>query len=136
LIFAFQVERKLPGRPGPALLRNTWRLATIDSFSDRVAQGEAPRAEIYRRWARAGGATSLEVSLLEEAFGWVPQALSNGGVVAGKCLLCWAHSQAGGPHLRKTIRARGWSRSTFLRRVEAAAEAIADHLNRHGVQVR
>jgi hypothetical protein len=38
--------------------------------------------------------------------------------------------------LRKVIRVRGWSRSTFLRRVESAAEAIAQHLRAHDVQVR
>jgi hypothetical protein len=136
LVHAFTVERKIPGRPGPALLRNTWRLATLDSFSDRVAQGEAPRRELYARWARAAGATAHEVSLMEEAFGWLPQALCNGRVVEGKCLLCWAHSQAGGPPLRRTIRMRGWSRSTFLRRVEGGAEAIANHLRARDVPLR
>jgi hypothetical protein len=72
-------------------LKNTWLLTTVDSFSDLVAQGEAPWRELYARWARAGGATAHEVSLMEESFGWLPQALCNGRVVEGKCLLCWVH---------------------------------------------
>jgi hypothetical protein len=136
LVHAFEVERKIPGRPGPALIRNTWKLRVIDSFADKVAQGQAPRAELYDRWARGGGATSLEVSLMEESFGFVPQALCNSRLVEGKCLLAWAHSQAGGPPLRRTVARRGWSRATFLRRVESAAAAIADHLRAHGVAVR
>jgi hypothetical protein len=136
LVHAFEIERKIPGRPGPSLIKNTWQLAVVHSFADLVAQGEAPRRELYNRWARAGAATAHEVSLMEESFGWPAQALRNGRLAEAKCLLAWAHAQAGGPPLRKTIRVRGWSRSTFLRRVEAAAEAIADYLNARGVQVR
>ena len=76
---AFEIERRIPGgRVGPAVIRSSWRIDTVDSFSDRVHQGELAREEVWRTWARAGGATPQEVTRMEEAMSWPGSMLGAG----------------------------------------------------------
>ena len=104
---AFTIERRIPDkRVGPALLRNTWKVTTVDTFPELVAQGEAPREAVWEKWARAGGATSVEVSRMEEALSWPGAILANGGdrhAVEARCLLAWAFHAAYGKPLRRLI---------------------------------
>ena len=53
----------------------------------------------------------------------------------GRCLLRWAHAQAGGPPLRSVLAARGWSRASFYRHVTNGATRIARVLGQRGVAV-
>ena len=72
------------------MLRNTWKLDTTDTFADRVAQGEAPREEVWEKWAREGGATAVEISRMEEALGWPGAILVNGGdAMPSRPGACW-----------------------------------------------
>jgi hypothetical protein len=140
LVEAFMIERRIPDRRiGPAMLRNTWKLDTTDTFADRVAQGEAPRAEVFEKWAREGGASSVEVSRMEEALGWPGAILVNGSdryAVEARCLLAWAFHAARGRSLGRRMRQRGWSRTTFYRAVDSGSRRIADHLNARAAAVR
>ena len=131
LVEAFTIERRIPDkRVGPAMLRNTWRIDTTDAFADRVAQGEAPREVVWEKWARAGGATLVEISRMEEALGWPGAILVNGSdrhAVEARCLLAWAfHAAYQKLSLRRIPRQkRGWSRSTFYRAVDSGSTRIA-----------
>ena len=117
LVEAFMIERRIPDRRiGPAMLRNTWKLDTTDTFADRVAQGEAPREAVLEKWAREGGASSVEVSRMEEALGWPGAILANGGdrhAVEARCLLAWAFHAA---------------RGRVVGPVDAAARLVAVHV--------
>ena len=140
LVEGFTIERRMPDRRiGPAIVKGAWlAIPTTDSFSDKVAQGEAPRQEIWEAWARAGGCTAAQVSRMEEALAWPGAILANGGgrAVEARCLLAWAFTVAYGRSLRQLMRTRGWSRSSFYRSVEDGAARIASHLNRHDAKVR
>ena len=137
MIEAFVIERRIPDkRVGPAMVRNTWKIDTIDEFSERVGQGEIARENVWEKWARAGGATAREVSRMEEALSWPGLVLSNGHAVEGKVLLAWGFCTAYGRPVRALLRKRGWSRSTFYRYVDTGSARIADHLNARAVAVR
>ena len=140
MVEAFTIERRIPDkRVGPAMLRNTWKVDTTDTFAELVGQGEAPREAVWEKWARAGGATSAEVSRMEEALGWPGAILANGSdrhAAEARCLLAWAFHVAYGKPLRRLMQRRGWSRSTFYRAVESGSARIADHLNVRAVAVR
>ena len=132
---AFEIERRIPGgRVGPAAIGSSWP-GTVDSFSDRVAQGETARADVWRAWARSGGATPQEVTRMEEALAWPGAILANGRAFEGRCLLLWAHAQAGGPPLTQILATRGLSRATFYRHVTNGATRIARALEARGLAV-
>src|SRR5262245_19882106 len=136
LVEAFEIDRRLPnGRLAP--LRSTWRIATIDTFADKVAQGELASEYVLENWARSRGmVTAAEISRWEEAFGWPGAILTQDHPAECRCLLAWAACIAFGRPLARELRKRGWPRSTFLRRVESGAAHIADYLNERGVAVR
>ena len=135
LVEAFEIDRRLPnGRLAP--LRSTWRLATIDTFADKVAQGELASEYVLEQWARSGSVTAPEVTRWEEAFGWPGKVLAERHPAECRCLLAWAACIAFGRPLARELRKRGWARSTFLRRAESGAERIAGYLNERGVLVR
>src|SRR5262245_48799808 len=138
LIEAFTIERRIPDRRvGPAMLRSYWPAGVVDSFADKVHQGELAREDVWRKWARAGGATAHEVSRMEEALSWPGSVWANGGgrPVEARAILAWAHCIASGYSISRLLRRHGWSRSTFYHRVEAGAEIIARHLQGRGVVV-
>jgi len=137
LVEAFSVEKRLPDkRVGPAMVRNTWRLDTVDTFAEVVDQGEQARAHVWEQWARAGGALPYEISRMEEALSWPGLVLSNGHAVEGRILLAWGFCVAYGRPVRALLRKRGWSRTTFYRSVETGADRIASYLNARAVAVR
>jgi hypothetical protein len=85
LVEAFEIERRIPGgRVGPAVIRSSWPTNTRDSFSDRVHQGKTVREEVWRAWARAGGATPQEVTRMEQALAWPGSILANGRAFEGR----------------------------------------------------
>ncbi len=75
---------------------------------------------------------------MEEALSSPGAILANGGghPVEARCLLAWGFCVAYGKPLRRLMRQRGWSRSTFYRSVKSGAERIADYLNQRSVTVR
>ncbi len=138
MVEAFTIERRIPDkRVGPAIVKGAWAtIDTTDTFADRVYQGELARENVWDKWARAGGALPYEVSRMEEALSWPGQVLANGHAVEGKVLLAWAFCVAYGKPLRRMLRQRGWSRSTFYRCVDSGSKRIADYLNQRSVTVR
>ena len=99
------------------MLRNTWKVETTDTFAERSPRRSTARSGV-EKWARDGGATSVEVSRMEEALGWPGAILANGSdryAVEARCLLAWAFHVAYGKPLRRLMQRRGWSRSTFYR---------------------
>ena len=101
LVEAFAVEKRLPDKKvGPAMVRNTWKIATIDTFADVVDQGELPASIVWEKWARAGGALPYEISRMEEALGWPGLVLSNGHGVEGRVLLAWGYCVGYGRSVR------------------------------------
>ena len=138
MVEAFTIERRIPDkRVGPAIVKGAWAtIDTTDTFADSVYQGELARENVWDKWARAGGALPYEVSRMEEALSWPGQVLANGHAVEGKVLLAWAFCVAYGKPLRRMLRKRGWSRSTFYRCVDSGSKRIADYLNQRSVTVR
>src|SRR5262245_13233076 len=93
LVEAFEIDRRLPnGRLRP--LRSTWRITTIDSFADKVAQGEVAREAVWEAWARSGSVTAEEVSRWEQAFSWPAKVLAEHHPVECRALLAWAACSA------------------------------------------
>ena len=99
-------------------------------------QGELAREHVWDKWARAGGALPYEVSRMEEALTWPGTVLANRHAVEAKTLLAWAFCVAYGKPLRRMLRKRGWSRSTFYRCVDGGSKRNADYLNQRSVTVR
>jgi hypothetical protein len=130
LIEAFDLEQQLPGRVGPGRLRSVWSAmpAPLDTFADLVHQGEAPRSELYQRWARAAGLTPTQVRRMDEALDWPRRFLLPELVVEARSLLLWAWCRSHGRPLRRLLAARKLPRATFLRRADAGAEKIATTL--------
>ena len=58
---------------------------------------------------------------MEEALTWPGQVLANGHAVEGKVLLAWAFCVAYGKPLRRMMRQRGWSRTTFYKAVDSGS---------------
>ena len=77
-----------------------------------------------------GGVHAFEISRMEEAQGWL--LLVEEG--ERRCLGVWALAAARGIPVRKVLRQRGWSKSTFY--VDGGAVHIAAILGAHGVAVR
>ena len=73
---------------------------------------------------------------MEEALSWPGQVLTNGHATEGKVLLTWAFCIAYGRPLSRTMRQRGWSRTTFYKAVDTGMARIADYLNKRAVTVR
>ena len=88
------------------------------------------------RASTSGGALPYEVSRMEEALSWPGTILANEHAVEAKTLLAWAFCVAYGKPLRRMLRKRGWSRSTFYRCVDSGSKRIADYLNQRSVTVR
>jgi len=53
-----------------------------------------------------------------------------------RCLATWALAAARGVPVRKELRQRGWSKSTFYRKLDGGAARIAAILGERGVVVR
>jgi hypothetical protein len=53
-----------------------------------------------------------------------------------RCLATWALAAARGVPVRKVLRQRGWSKSTFYRKLDGGAALIAAILGERGVVVR
>lgn len=133
LIEAFEIDRRLP-RVGPVRMKG-WLFDTVDSFSDRVHQGELASERVLEAWAH-GSVSAEEITRMEEAFDWPRRHLVNGHAVEAKCLLAATFCIASRRSISAMLRGRGWSRQTFYRRVDAGATAIAEALNRRGLPVR
>ena len=69
---------------------------------------------------------------MEEAQGWL--LLVEEG--ERRCLGVWALAAARGIPVRKVLRRRGWSKSTFYRKVDGGAVHIAAILGARGGAVR
>jgi hypothetical protein len=128
LVEAFAIERRMPGQHF-ATIASAWPATPVHSFADIVHW--EPGA-VMETWSTAKGVYSYEVTKMEEAFAWLP-ILPEG---ERRCLTAWAMASSRGLSVRAMIEKRHWSRTTFYRRIEQAAERIADRLNRQGVVVR
>jgi hypothetical protein len=129
---AFAVLQRLPGdglrRVGPA-----WPAQPMHSFADVVGwdnAGDGPSDRVLADWAHSRGATSREVSRMEEALDWLRWLEGDE--------LVWLQAWANAKRLskRRMLQKRGLSRTSFYRTIELAARRIADRLNERGVVVR
>lgn len=136
LIEALHTERKMPReRFGNGAIKTAWPASPIHEFVDMLHwdnPGDGARERVWDSWARAKGASSIEVSRMDQAYGWLdllPDA-------ERRCMREWVAAKVSGYPLRKLLRRKGWSRTTFYRVVSKAASRIAAHLNAQGVQLR
>ncbi len=128
---AFAVELRLPEAGRPRGMASTWPATPTYEFKDLVSWSDS-RERVWKSWERAKGAFPFEVSRMEESFGWL--TLVDEG--QRRCLAAWALAAASGLPLRKVLRKRGWSRTTFYRKIDAGAARIAVILAERGVAVR
>ena len=140
MVEAFTIERRIPDkRVGPGhRQRRVGEDRHHRQLCRRVShQGELAREHVWDKWARAGGALPYEVSRMEEALILAGRRFSaNGHAAEGKALLAWAFCVGYGRPLRRLLRKRGWSRSTFYRAVDSGSARIAAYLNARGATVR
>ena len=129
---AFAVEQRLPDSGRPRGLVSFWPAAPVHSFTEILHWTDA-RERVWQSWARSkGGVHAFEISRKEEAQGWL--LLVEDG--ERRCLGVWALAAARGIPVRKVLRQRGWSKSTFYRKVDRGAVHIAAILGERGVAVR
>ena len=128
---AFAVEQRLPHSGRPRGLVSFWP-AVLHDFQDMLHWDDA-RARVWQSWAQSkGGVFPHEISRMEEAQGWL--LLVEEG--ERRCLGVWALAVARGIPVRKVLRQRGWSKSTFYRKVDNGSVHIAAILGERGVAVR
>jgi hypothetical protein len=131
LVEAFATEKRMPGQRFAAITSSSWPAAPLHEFADRVHWTDA-RQRVWESWEKSRGVYPYEVSRMEESFSWL-RWLHDG---ERRCLAAWALASARGFSVRAMLDKRRWSRSTFYRRIDEAAQRIADRLNTEGVQVR
>ena len=128
---AFAVEQRLPESGRPRGLVSFWP-AVLHDFQDMLHWDDA-RERVWQSWAQSkGGVHAFEISRMEEVQGWL--LLVEEG--ERRCLGVWALAAARGIPIRKVLRRRGWSKSTFYRKVDGGAAHIAAILGARGVAVR
>ena len=122
LVEAFEIDRRLP-RDRLRTTGSAWPASPIHEFSDIVHwnSGEQ-REQVWRSWERAP-ASPQEVTRMEEAFGWLQHR-------EARELEIWAKCVALGLSLSAAMKHKGWSRTSFYRKRDASAQALADRLNR------
>ena len=128
---AFAVELRLPDANRPRGLTSVWPAAALYEFHDVLHWPDA-RERVWQSWSRAKAAYPFEISRMEEALGWLP-LIEEG---ERRCLAAWALATARGIPVRRLLRQRGWSPSTFYRKVDGGAAQIAATLDARGVVVR
>jgi hypothetical protein len=130
LVDAFTIERRMPGQRF-ATIASSWPAQPLHEFTDMLHWDDA-RERVWQSWERAKGVYPYEVSLMEEALDWLRWL----PIGERRCLASWALASARGLSVRAMLDKRHWSRTTFYRKLDQAAQAISDRLNAQGVVVR
>ena len=130
LVEAFRIEKRMPGQRF-FKTASSWPATPLHDFCD-VLHWDDARERVWQNWERASGVFSYEVSKMEQAFSWLLW-LPDG---ERRCLAAWSAASARNLSVRAMLEKRHWSRTTFYRRLDQAAQRIADRLNRQGVAVR
>jgi len=131
VVEAYTIERKLPGAR-KVVTGTAWPNVNY-TFADKVGWPDA-RERVLDEWMRAGSAFAAEISRMDEAHEWLRIHLAQ-YEVERLCLAAWATSMAYHRSLSGLLRKRGWSRTTFYRRVTAGAHVIALALDAKGEPV-
>lgn len=126
---ACEIERRMPRQANGNSA--AWPFPVVHTFAEMIAWDDA-RDRVWDQWARTRGAYPFEVSRMDEAFAWLSILREHPG--ERRCLMLWAVSSTSS--LRAKLARRGWSRTTFYRKVHEASERIAAVLNARGVVVR
>jgi hypothetical protein len=134
LVEAYAVERRLPPSKRH-MVASAWP-RTVTEFSDVVGRADDDRKQRFAAWEYAGelGVSARDVTRSEEAHDWLRIILAP-HPEERLCLATWAAAGAYRRSVRRMLLKRGWSRSTFLRRVAAGAHLIAVELTRQGIPV-
>jgi hypothetical protein len=130
LVEAFAIMRRMPGQ-GVRRIGSAWPAAVLHDFRDMLHWTDA-RERVLDDWENTKGTYPYEVTRMDEALSWL-EWLDEG---ERRCVNAWAFTASRGISLTRELKKRKWSRSTFYRQVERAAQRIADRLNNRGVQVR
>ena len=133
LVDAFIVDRKLPGHR--QRMAGAWLLETTHTFADVVGwdnPGDGASDRTLQNWGRLGNAQPIEVSMWEEALGWLSMLPKD----EKQCLGWWAKCKAWRYQQTKVYKKIGYSKSSFDRKRKDGSLRIACALNRVGVQVR
>jgi hypothetical protein len=134
LVEAYAIERRLP-LARRHMVVSAWP-RTVTEFADVVGRADDDRKARFAAWEYAGelGVSANAITRQEEAHDWL--AIILGPYPEERlCLMQWAAATAYRRSVRRMLMKRGWSRSTFLRRVTAGAHVIAVELSRQGIPV-
>jgi hypothetical protein len=133
LIEAYSVERRLPQARRRLLIASAWPSMAVE-FSDIVGRADDDRKERFASWEYVRlGVSAADISRMEQAHNWL--GILKPYPEERLCLAQWAAAVAYRRSVRRMLLKRGWSRSTFLRRVTAGAHVIALELTRQGLPV-
>jgi hypothetical protein len=128
MVEAFDIDRRMPGERRK-WQRSSWPATPVYSFRDQMHwnnPGDSARDRKWSEWENARNVAPAEVSRMEEAFEWLRW------LPAGerRCFEAWAKAKVVGLPLRKVLKYRGWTVTTFYSRVDGGARRIAEKLNR------
>jgi hypothetical protein len=133
LVEAYAVERRLPVARR-SMIPSTWP-RTVTEFADVVGRADDDRKQRFAAWEYAGlNVSARDITRQEEAHDWLRIILFP-YPEERLCLSQWAAASVYRRSVRRMLLKRGWSRSTFLRRVAAGAHLIAVELTRQGIPV-
>jgi hypothetical protein len=129
LVEAFEIDRRLP-RDRLRTTGSAWPAKPIHEFVDVVYWNEGEQRErVWESWERSASVSPQEITRMETAFLWLRLV----PITERRCLEAWAKAAARGFNVKRMIKGT-WSRSTFYRQRDHAAQIIADNLNKHGDQ--
>ena len=133
VVEAYTIERKLPGHR-KIVTGTAWPTVNYE-FADKVHWTDA-RERVLDDWARtSGGVYAADVARMDQAHEWMRIYLVAPYEAERLCLSSWATALAYHRSVRGLLRTRGWSPSTFYRRVTAGAHIIALALDAKGEPV-
>ncbi|RWC91674.1 MAG: hypothetical protein EOS72_03190 [Mesorhizobium sp.] len=136
MVHAFEVLLDTTGQVGPDWFKNNWPEYKVE-FADEVGQHQEGTARTVTR-VRVQR-TAREISQMETVL-IGHRGMSNWGryvegqPAARRALVTWCFWEIRGRHTEVECERRGWAYSTFRRRRDNAAKAIATRLNKDGVK--
>jgi hypothetical protein len=133
LIEAYSVERRLPQARRRLLVASAWPSMAVE-FSDIVGRADDDRKDRFHSWEFTRlGVSAADISRMEQAHDWL--AILAPYPQERLCLCQWAAAIAYRRSVRRLLQKRGWSTSSFYRRVTAGAHVVAMELTRQALPV-
>jgi hypothetical protein len=128
LVEAFDIDRRLPGDRRAKFKTSSWPATPLHDYRDQLHwnnPGDSARDRNWERWANARDVAPDEMTRWQETLNWLRWVPNH----ERESLEAWAKAEVIGIPLRRMLRYRRWTVTTFYQRRNDGAQRIADKLN-------